>query len=120
MSVSLPFITRFRRKSALGVSGATVLQVNRVHVHTGGASTLTLPVGARFGDQITIVGNGSAIFTIGQNALQSIRHLTSNTTVGTGGTLAAGTVRDAITLVCTSTDGTQWTSTSVKGTFVVV
>ena len=120
MSVSQPMISRIARKKALAQTTAATLQLNRLIVHNGAAITYTLPAGGRFGDRIEIIGNGSGVFTIGQLTGQSIRHLTSNTTVGTGGTLAAGTARDAIELVCTSTDGLTWTSRNIKGTFVVV
>lgn len=119
MSVSLPMITRIARKKAIATTTAQALQLNRVYIHNGAAITYTLPAVARVGDVIEIIGNGSGVFTIGQLAGQTIRHLTTNTTTGTGGTLTAGTVRDAIRLVCTTDGGTSWTSTYVKGTFTV-
>ncbi|MBU3720556.1 MAG: hypothetical protein FGM22_07320 [Burkholderiaceae bacterium] len=120
MSVSQPMITRINRKKAIKVTTASTLRLDRTHFHNGGAVTYTLPSGATLGQTIEIVGNGSGVFTIGQLAGQTIRHLTSNTTTGVGGSLTAGTVRDVITLICSSDDGLTWTSTDVKGTFTVV
>lgn len=80
--------------------------------------TLNLPASAQIGDKIRIVGKGAGLFKIGQAASQQVRHLTSDTTAGTGGSLTAGTARDVIELQCTTAPGT-WTSVHVKGTFVV-
>lgn len=119
MSISYSFLTRFFRKQAKTVNGADTLEVNRRVIYTGGAHNLTLPSAARIGDTIEIVGNGSGVFTIKQVAGQSISHLTSTTTTGTGGSLAAGTARDCITLVSTSDNGTTWKTVNTIGTFTV-
>lgn len=80
--------------------------------------TLNLPASAQVGDRIRIIGKGAGLFKIGQAAGQQVRHLTSDTTAGAGGSLTAGTARDVIEIECTTAPGI-WTSDHVKGTFVV-
>jgi hypothetical protein len=120
MAISFGFITRFNRKRVRTVNGNSTLRVNESVVFTGNAHNLTLPTRARLGDVIDITGAGSGVYTIKQGAGQKISHLTSDTTVGTGGSLAAGTVRDCIRLVCVSADGTTWKTNNAQGTFTVV
>lgn len=115
---TLPFINLWPQQQVKTVTAAATLEKNRVHVYTGGAANLLLPAAAQVGDMIVIINNGSGVTTITQGAGQSIRHISSTTTVGTGGSLAAGSVRDAIVLVCTTQD-TTWTTLNNKGTWTV-
>lgn len=118
MSATIPNIVRAQRKARRTTTAAATLQVGRVHIHTGAAADLTLPLTAEVGDMITIINAGSGVTTIKQNAGQAIRHISSDTTTGTGGSLAAGSVRDQITLVCTTKD-TTFTTVNNKGTWTV-
>jgi hypothetical protein len=98
------------------VTGAATLQTNRIHLYTGSAQTLTLPLLAKVGEIILIVNDGSGAVTIGQNAGQLISHAAGNTTTGVAGTLTAGTARDCIMLICTQAN-TKFKTVFALGTW---
>lgn len=119
MGLSLSSLISLRRRTTIEATTATTMRVGRTYIaNSGSAITLTLPPVAAVGDRVVIVGKGAGLVTIGQAAGQQIRHLTTDTTAGTGGTLAAGAVRDSIELVCTTAPGI-WTSRAIKGTWTV-
>lgn len=118
MKPTLPMINLWPQVQSKVVTAAATLEKNRVHIYTGAAANLLLPAKAQVGDRLIIVGAGSGVTTITQAAGQSIRHISSTTTVGTGGSLAAGSVRDTIELICTTQD-TTWTTLWNKGTWTV-
>ncbi|HCN05221.1 MAG TPA: hypothetical protein DIS79_06335 [Bacteroidetes bacterium] len=108
------------RRDTVEVTGTSAqAQAGTIYVANNAALvTITLPVTAKVGDEITVIGKGAGGWRIGQNAGQAISHLTTNTTTGTGGSLSSGALRDAVTLVCT-TENTTWTTKTVKGTLTV-
>lgn len=94
--------------------------VNNAYVaNNAGLVTLTLPATAAFGDVIQIVGKGAGLWSIAQNAGQSINFGVLTTTVGAGGSLAAISQFDTVELVCT-TANTTFTVYSVIGNLTVV
>jgi len=64
-----------------------------------GVVTFLLPAAAAIGDTFLIAGYGN-LWTLTQNALQSITLGGSTTSVGIGGSITATQVRDSIELVC--------------------
>lgn len=84
------------------------------------AVAYTLPTTAAVGTEINIVGLGSGGWSVGQNASQVIHVGTSNTTTGTGGSIASSARYDCVKLVCVVAD-TEWTVQSMQssGLFVV-
>jgi len=64
-----------------------------------GAVQFVLPAAAAVGDMFRIAGYGN-LWTLGQNALQSITLGSSTTSVGIGGSITATQVRDTIEMIC--------------------
>lgn len=64
-----------------------------------GVVTFILPAAAAIGDTFLIAGYGN-LWTLTQNAGQSITLGVSTTTIGVGGSVAATQVRDSLELVC--------------------
>lgn len=62
--------------------------------------TLTLPATAAVGDTVRILGQGSAGWSILQNAGQSIHLQSDTTTVGVGGSLTFDNRYDSVELIC--------------------
>ena len=81
--------------------------------------TFTLPSVAAVGSTIKILGLGSGLYTIAQNANQYINFVSGTTTVGTGGSLTATEKFDSITLVC-SVVNNGWNVDSCTGNFTNV
>lgn len=77
--------------------------------NNGALVTLTLPVTAAFGTEISIQGFGAGGWVIAQNAGQSIHVGSSVTTVGAGGSLASTNRYDSINLLCVVAN-TTWTA----------
>jgi hypothetical protein len=70
--------------------------------------TFTLPATAAYGTELYVVGKGTGLWTIAQNAGQSIHFGAINTTTGTGGSLSSTLQYDVIGMVCTVAN-TAWT-----------
>lgn len=82
--------------------------------------TLTLPATAGIGETLIVQGKGSGLFTIAQNAGQTIHFGSVDTTTGVAGSLTATNQYDSIELVCI-TANTDWAVlTGTQGTFTVV
>lgn len=64
-----------------------------------GAVTFVLPASAAVGDVFKIVGYGN-LWTLTQNALQSITLGSQVTTIGALGNIVATHIRDCVTIVC--------------------
>jgi hypothetical protein len=64
-----------------------------------GSVVLVLPVAAAIGDTFIIVGYGN-LWSLHQNALQSVFFGNMTTTVGAGGSITATGIKDTIELVC--------------------
>lgn len=81
--------------------------------------TLTLPATAAFGSIFVVVGKLAGLWKIAQNAGQTIHFGITNTTTGTGGSLASTNQYDVVSLVC-STANTDFIVTSSVGNITVV
>ena len=90
-------------------SGTQLIAVQNGYVTDNvGGVTYTLPATANFGDEFIITGK-QGLWTLAQNANQQVLLGSSSTTVGVGGSVAATSVGDSITVVCiTSGASTVW------------
>ena len=77
-------------------------------------TTITLPTGATFGSTIEVVGTGTGLWRISQNANQFINFGIAGTTTGTTGYLSATSQYDCVKLLCTSAS-TAFVVTSAIG-----
>ncbi len=68
-----------------------------------GAVIFVLPAAANVGDDFIILGYGN-LWTLTQNAGQSVFFGNQTTTVGVGGSITATQVKDTITLVCVTSN----------------
>jgi len=76
--------------------------------------TLTLPSTAAVGEIVRVTGKGAGLYSIAQNAGQTIHFGTSSTTTGAGGSLTATNQYDSIEMVCITAD-TEWVVISATG-----
>lgn len=105
--------TNFAWTDVLGAAQA--MAVNNGYVADNNVLvTLTLPAVAAFGSIIKVVGKGTGLWSIAQNAGQVIHFGAFNTTVGITGSLTANQRYDCVELVCT-TANTDFTVSSVMG-----
>ncbi len=81
--------------------------------------TFTLPATCAIGDAIEIVGKGTGLYRIAQNAGQIIHYIASDTTSGVGGSLTAIEQYAGIEIVCI-TANTDWAVLDSVGNFTVV
>ena len=81
--------------------------------------TITLPSTASVGDVVRVGGSGAGGWKVAQNASQVIHFLSSNTTIGTSGSLASTTRYDGVELVCSATN-TDWVVVSAMGNITIV
>ena len=77
-------------------------------------TTITLPSTAAFGTIVEVVGTGTGLWRISQNANQFIKFGITGTTTGTGGYLSATSQYDCVKLLCTSAN-TAFVVTSAIG-----
>ena len=103
------------------VTGTTQsCEVNTGYITNNAALvTATLPATASVGDVIRIIGKGSGMWKLAQNASQYIRFAGLTTTTGTGGYLQAETACDCIEIMCTTANN-GWTVISSIGNILVV
>jgi len=92
------------------------LLVNRTYiVHTTTLTILTLPAtNPSIGSLITIIGDGSGMFRVAQNANQFIVSGNATSTVGTGGWIQTNSANTAVTLRYLNTN--KWSVTSSNST----
>jgi hypothetical protein len=81
--------------------------------------TFTLPATAVPGDTIRIVGYGTGLWSIAQNAGQSVRFGEINTTTGTGGSITSTNQGDAIEVICVVAN-TLFVVGSATGTLSII
>lgn len=89
------------------VTGATqTMAVNNGYTSNDGASlvTFTLPAAAAYGTVMAVVGKASGLWTIAQNAGQTIHFGSVNTTTGVVGTLSSTKQYDVVYILCTVTN----------------
>lgn len=82
----------------------TLVPNNGYFINSAGGVNLTLPTVCNPGEKISIAGINIGLWTIVQNAGQSIIISPSVTTVGVGGSLTASNGYDSINLVCCVTN----------------
>lgn len=83
-----------------GTSSGIVAQ-NGYIANNAGQVTLTLPSTAAVGDTFKVTGiNNATGWKIAQNSGQIIHFGTSNTTLGTGGSLTSTAAKDSVEIVC--------------------
>lgn len=80
--------------------------INHGYIMDAGATNIvaTLPTTAVLGSLIYIVGTGSGLWQLQQNAGQTINFGAISTTTGIGGSLSSTSPFDCITLVCSQAD----------------
>ena len=102
------------------VAGTTqTLAVNNGYqANSAALTTLTLPTVAAFGTIIDIVGYGTGLFVIAQNAGQVIHSGNVDTTVGIGGSIASTYRYCSIQLLC-SVANTEFTVLRQNGEFLI-
>ena len=82
-------------------------------------TTITLPSTAAFGSIVEVVGTGTGLWRISQNASQSIKFGIASTTSGTGGYLSATSQYDCVKLLCTSANTTFVVTSSIGNIFYI-
>jgi len=87
--------------------------------NNAGLVTVTLPSTAAYGSVVYVVGKGAGGWKVAQNAGQTIHFLGTNSTAGTGGSLASTTQYDSIELLCTVAN-TDWTAIDSMGNITIV
>ena len=88
-------------------------------LNNAGLVTLTIPTTAAVGDVVRVVGKGAGGWKVGQNASEIIHFGGTDTTTGTGGSLASTLQYDCVELVCTVAN-TEWTVMSSIGNITIV
>ena len=100
-------------------STQTIAVENGYVTDRGGGVTYTLPATASFGDEFIITGK-SGLWTLAQNANQSIAISSQTSTVGITGSLAATNAGDSIWAVCTTAGAsTVWRIYNFVGNITV-
>jgi len=99
---------------------ATTATTNNGYVGTATTlTTITLPTGATFGSVIEVVGTGTGLWRISQNANQSIKFGVATTATGVGGYLSATSQYDCVKLLCTSADTTFVVTSAIGNIFYI-
>lgn len=96
----------------------TLLPNTRHIVNTATLCTLTLPATASQGDLFQVNGKGAGGWKVAQNSGQTI-HSTSDTTTGTGGSMASSARYDNVVLV-NITANTDFEATARNGSLIIV
>lgn len=102
-------------------SATQTLAVNNGYTSNDGATlvTFTLPAAAAYGTVMAVVGKAAGLWTIAQNAGQTIHFGSTNTTTGTGGSLSSTKQYDVVYLLCTIAN-TDFTVLQSIGNLTVV
>jgi len=103
------------------VTGTTqAASVNAGYIaNNAGLVTITLPTTAAVGDVVRVTGKGAGGWLIAQNASQIIHFLGTDTTTGTGGSLASTGTYDGVEIVCVVAN-TEWVVISSMGNITIV
>lgn len=91
---------------------------NGYYTNNASLVTVTLPDTAAAGSIVRVAGKGAGGWKVGQNAGETIHFLGTDTTTGTGGSLASTTQYDAVELLCT-TANTDWVVISSMGNITI-
>lgn len=111
-TTGMPWVEETTTSRALVVNEGVV-------ANNAGLITMTLPATAVLGDTIRIVGKGAGLYSIAQNAGQTIHYVDVDSTTGAGGSVTAIEQYAAIELVCI-TANTDWAVLSSTGNFTIV
>ena len=103
------------------VTGTTqAASVNAGYIaNNAGLVTITLPTTAAVGDVVRVTGKGAGGWLIAQNASQIIHFLGTDTTTGTGGSLASTGTYDGVEIVCVVAN-TEWVVISSMGNITIL
>ena len=95
--------------------------VNNAYIaNNAGLVTVTLPATSAVGDTVAVTGiNNATGWKVAQNAGNQIFFGSTNTTSGTGGSLASSATRDTVYLVCMTANAT-WNVVGSIGNLTVV
>ena len=100
-------------------SNPVALVANNAYICKGaGAVNFVLPPAAAIGDSFKIIGYGN-LWSISQNAMQSITIGVVTSSLGIGGSVTATTVSDNIELVCV-TANTEFYEIQIQGNPTIV
>lgn len=104
------------------VTGTSAIMVpnNGYQANNVGLVTLTLPVASSFGDIIHIAGFGSGMFTIAQNAGQSIIIGNTTSTTGVGGSVSSTNQYDSLILYAAVANTTWQALSAPQGNLTIV
>lgn len=101
------------------VVGPTAMSVDNGYIANNAVQVgLTLPLVSALGRVICVVGKGAGGWKVFQNAGQSIVIVSSQSTVGVGGSVAASEPHATMCIVCT-TANTTWTAYSSMGNLII-
>jgi len=100
-------------------TSATMAVDNGYIANNASLVTLTLPTTAAVGKIVRVAGKGAGGWKIAQNASEVIHFLSTDTTIGTGGSISSTNSYDAIEIICTVAD-TEWTVISSVGNFSII
>ena len=92
---------------------------NGYTANRGTLVTLTLPAVAAYGSVVAVVGKGVGLWTVAQNAGQTIHFGSVNSTPGAGGSISSTAQYDVIVLLC-SVANDEWTVMSSIGNLTIV
>ncbi len=81
--------------------------------------TVTLPSTAAVGQRVAIVGKGAGLWKLAQNSGQTIHFGSTDSTIGTGGYLAATVRYDCLEVICI-TANTDWVVRDSVGSITIV
>jgi len=103
------------------VTGTTqAASVNAGYIANNAALvTITIPTTAAVGDVVRVTGKGAGGWKIAQNASEIIHFLGTDTTRGTGGSLASTGTYDGVEIVCVVAN-TEWVVASSMGNITIV
>jgi len=103
------------------VTGTTqAASVNAGYIANNAALvTITIPTTAAVGDVVRVTGKGAGGWKIAQNASEIIHFLGTDTTTGTGGSLASTGTYDGVEIVCVVAN-TEWVVASSMGNITIV
>jgi hypothetical protein len=103
------------------VTGTTqAASVNAGYIaNNAGLVTITIPTTAAVGDVVRVTGKGAGGWKIAQNASEIIHFLGTETTTGTGGSLASTGTYDGVEIVCVVAN-TEWVVISSMGNITIV
>jgi hypothetical protein len=109
----------YKNMSYVNVTGTSMtLKSNHSYIANNTALvTFTLPTSANMGDIIKIVGRGSGLWQVAQNASQVIYFGNTNSTTGTAGYIASTLPRDCVYLYCISS--TEWQVDNAVGSISI-